>query len=101
MAFRDIETRGGSQVPMAKQVFTYTVVYEQDAETGYICASVPALELGTHGRTFDEARLMMREALELHLEGLLEEHMPIPPDVLQSERLTVEVDCLAPDEAKT
>lgn len=84
---------------MAKQLFTYTVVYEHDPETGSICASVPALELGTHGRTLDEARIMMREALELHLEGMLEENIPIPSDVLESERLTVEVDSFTPDGA--
>jgi len=85
----DVPEVGGSH--MAKQLFTYTVVYESDPETGYICASVPALELGTHGRTLEEARAMMREALQLHLEGLLEEKIAIPPDVLESERLTVEV----------
>ena len=85
---------------MAKQLFTYTVVYEHDPETEYVCASVPALELGTHGRTLEEARLMMREALELHLEGMLEENIAIPPDVLESERLAVEIDSFTPDEAK-
>jgi predicted RNase H-like HicB family nuclease len=86
---------------MAKHQFTYTVVYEHDPETGYICGSVPALELGTHGRTLDEARFMMREALELHLQGMLEENMPIPPDVSEIERLTVEVDSFTPDGTRT
>ena len=85
---------------MAKQLFTYTVVYERDPETGYIYASAPALELGTHGRTLEEARAMMREALELHLQGMLEENIAIPPDVLESERLAVEVDSFTPDGAK-
>jgi predicted RNase H-like HicB family nuclease len=76
---------------MSKQTFTYTVVFEHDPETGDTCASVPALDLATHGATLDEARRQMQEALELHLEGLLEENMPIPPDVVQVERLTVEV----------
>jgi predicted RNase H-like HicB family nuclease len=83
------------------QAFTYTVVYEHDPETGYICASVPALDLGTHGRTLEEARAMVREALELHLEGMLEEKIPLPPDVLQSERITVDVPLLTSDGAKT
>jgi predicted RNase H-like HicB family nuclease len=76
---------------MTKKVFTYTVVYESDSETGYFCASVPALDLATHGRTMEEAQAMIREALELHLEGMLDENMPIPPDVLKSELVTVEV----------
>ena len=76
---------------MSSRSFTYTVVYENDPETGYICASVPALDLGTHGRTLEEARSMVREALELHLEGLHEENMPVPPDVQQVEQITVAV----------
>jgi predicted RNase H-like HicB family nuclease len=85
---------------MAIQEFTYLVIYERDPETGYICASVPALDLGSHGRTMDEARAMIREALELHLEGMVEENMSVPPDVLESERLTVEVPVPASNEVK-
>jgi predicted RNase H-like HicB family nuclease len=81
------------------KAFTYTVVYEQDPETGYICASVPALDLGTHGRSREEAAAMMREALELHLEGMLEENLPIPPDVLDTERMTIEVNVADSHEA--
>ncbi len=74
---------------MATQRFSYTVVYEIDPETGYVCASVPALDLATHGRSMEEAQAMIREALELHLEGMLEENIPIPPDILTSELVTV------------
>ena len=63
---------------MAQTSFTYTAVYERDPETGAICASVPALDLGTHGPTLEEARARLREALELHLEGLIEDGLPIP-----------------------
>ena len=76
---------------MAAKTFTFTVVYEKDAETGVICASAPSLDLATHGRTVDEARAMMSEALQLHLEGLLEENMEVPEDALAVERVTVEV----------
>jgi predicted RNase H-like HicB family nuclease len=74
---------------MAQTSFTYTAVYERDPETGEICACVPALDLGTHGPTLQEARVRLREALELHLEGLIEEQLPIPGDVLEVERVTV------------
>ncbi|MBI3461630.1 MAG: type II toxin-antitoxin system HicB family antitoxin [Planctomycetes bacterium] len=77
---------------MARKVFTYSVFYQHDPETGYVCASVPALDLGTHGRTLEEARRMAREALEVHLGGLLEEKMAIPEDVLEVERITVQVE---------
>lgn len=84
---------------MAHQSFTYTVVYERDPETGDICASVPALDLATHGPSLADARAMIREALELHLEGLSEENMPIPADVMQVEPITVEITTPAPEEA--
>ena len=84
---------------MSKQTFTYTVVYEHDPETGFICASVPALDLGTHGRTMEEAQAMAKEALELHLEGMLEENMSIPPDVIKIEQITVDVTASSPSEA--
>jgi predicted RNase H-like HicB family nuclease len=79
------------EAQVSQTSFTYTAVYERDPETREICASVPALDLGTHGPTLEEARAHLREALELHLEGLIEEQMPIPPDVLEVERLTVQV----------
>jgi predicted RNase H-like HicB family nuclease len=82
---------------MAK--FTYTVVYEIDPETGVYCASAPALDLASHGKTLEEAREMIREALELHLEGMQEEHMPIPADVLEVDRVTVEIADAAAKEA--
>ncbi len=71
--------------------FSFTVVFEVDPDSGYFCASVPALDLSSHGRTLPEARRMIREALELHLEGMQEENIPIPADVLEIERITVEV----------
>jgi predicted RNase H-like HicB family nuclease len=76
---------------MATRSFTYTAVYEHDPETGDFIATFPALDLATHGHSLDEARDMAREALALHLEGLLEEGMPIPPDITGQEAIQVEV----------
>jgi predicted RNase H-like HicB family nuclease len=71
--------------------FSFTVLYEVDPESGNYCASVPALDLASHGRTLPEVRKMIREALELHLEGMQEENIPIPSDVTEVERITVEI----------
>ena len=71
--------------------FSFTVVYEIDPESGYFCATIPALDLSSHGKNLQEAQKMIREALELHLEGMQEEGIPIPSDVLEVERITVEV----------
>jgi len=85
---------------MPATIFTYTVVYERDPESGAICASVPALDLGTYGSSVEEARARLQEALELHLEGLIEVGLPIPPDVLVTERLSVQVSPAAPGEVE-
>jgi predicted RNase H-like HicB family nuclease len=79
--------------------FSFTVVYEMDPESGYFCATIPALDLASHGKNLQEAKTMIREALELHVEGMQEERIPIPPDVLEVERITVEVGGTAPKEA--
>jgi predicted RNase H-like HicB family nuclease len=79
--------------------FSFTVVYEIDPESGYFCATIPALDLSSHGKNLQEAQKMIREALELHLEGMQEEGIPIPPDVLEVERITVEVGGAAAKEA--
>lgn len=76
---------------MPAENYTYTVVYQIDAESGAFCASVPALELGTYGADLQEARAHMLEALGLHLEGLREEGMPIPSDVVLTERVSVQL----------
>jgi predicted RNase H-like HicB family nuclease len=85
---------------MTSQPFTFTVVYELDPDTGFICASFPALDLATHGRTLEEARAMAREALAFHVEGMLEENLPVPSDVMEIERVTVDVITPAQEAAK-
>jgi predicted RNase H-like HicB family nuclease len=85
---------------MARKVLTFTVVYEKDPETGDICASFPALDLATHGPTLKKARALAREALELHLEGMLAENLLIPADVIKTEPITVEVGERAKEKAK-
>jgi len=71
--------------------FTYTLVYERDEDSGDIVATFPALDLATQGATLEEARQMAQEALELHLEGMIEDGDPLPADVIEIETLTVEI----------
>ncbi len=57
--------------------YQFTVVIEPDEE-GYH-AFVPALpSCHTFGDTIDEARANIAEAIELHLESLVEDGEPIP-----------------------
>ena len=56
----------------------YPVVIHKDKGTDY-GVTVPDLPgCFSAGSTMDEAIAMAREAIELHLEGLIEEGMPIP-----------------------
>ena len=61
------------------QLLTFTVLFAKDGDE-YV-AFCPALNgLATQGRTLDEAREMVKDAMLLHLEGLHEDGLPIPHD---------------------
>jgi len=59
--------------------YSFTVIIEPDEEGFH--AYVPALT-GCHsfGATVDEARANIAEAAELHVESLLEDGEPVPPE---------------------
>lgn len=63
-----------------KQVLSYTVIYEEDPEGGYV-ASVPYLPgCHTQGETIEEAEKNVQEAIELYLESLKELGEEIPQE---------------------
>ena len=66
----------------------YVVIFEKSA-TG--CdAFVPDLPgVITTGKTKEEAQDLIREAIELHLEGLREDNLPIPEPSVSAEVVTV------------
>lgn len=56
----------------------YPIAIHKEADSGY-GVSVPDLPgCITVGSTIDEAMLMAREAIELHLEGMLEDGVDLP-----------------------
>lgn len=60
-------------------MLTYSVVLEWDEESQSYGASVPALPgCISVGRTEEEAIGNIREAIELHVEGLREDGLPVP-----------------------
>lgn len=65
----------------------YPIVIHKDRGSDY-GVSVPDLPgCFSAGATLDEAMAMAREAIELHLEGLIEEGQPIPaPTTIESHR---------------
>jgi predicted RNase H-like HicB family nuclease len=57
----------------------FDVIYE-DAGDGWVCAHVPELpEVQTQGKSLDQARDMVRDAIELVLEERRARGEPIPP----------------------
>ena len=67
----------------------YTVIYER-AEDGGWGAYVPDLPgLGVIGDTFEHADQLIRQGIILHIQGLIEDGLPIPEPVTQSARIAV------------
>lgn len=65
------------------------VIIEPDETGGYVisCPSLPGCH--SQGETIDEALENIREAIELYIEVLLEDELPVPSDTL--DRLLVVV----------
>ena len=61
---------------MAK--YSYTVIFEPDAEEGGYVAHVPVLGIATQGETLEEARAMVQEAIAGYVEGLQQEGQEVP-----------------------
>jgi predicted RNase H-like HicB family nuclease len=72
---------------LEKRTMNYPVVLHKERKSDY-GVTVPDLPgCFSAGRTLDEALAMAREAVELHLEGLIEEGRPIPrPGKLEDHR---------------
>lgn len=72
----------------------YTILLYPDAEQGGYTVLVPALPgVVTEGDTLEEAMAMAKEAIELHIEGLIADGEPVPEEdaVPETAVVTVEV----------
>jgi predicted RNase H-like HicB family nuclease len=59
----------------------YTVIMEKGSESGYI-AYVPALKgCVSQGKTKEEALKNIKEAMEVYIEALVEDGLPVPTEV--------------------
>jgi predicted RNase H-like HicB family nuclease len=66
----------------------YVVIYEK-SRTGW-AAYVPDLPgVVTTGRSKDEVRSLIQEAIEFHLDGLQEDRLPIPEPSAEAEVISV------------
>jgi len=70
----------------------YTVIVESGRESGYvaICPALPGCV--SQGRTKRETLKNIKEAIEIYIEALLEDGLPVP---VEQGRETVEVEVVA------
>ncbi len=70
----------------------YTILLIPDEESGGYTVRVPALPgITTEGDTLEEAIAMAREAIELHIEGMLADGEEIPTETQHPQALVVKV----------
>ena len=59
----------------------YTIIIEKGRESGYV-AIAPALKgCVSQGKTKEEALKNIKEAIEVYIESLLEDGLPVPTEV--------------------
>ena len=66
----------------------YLIVYERSA-TGWGAYAPDLPGLGAAGKTLDEVKGLIREAVEFHLEGMRQHGDPIPAPSAVTEYITV------------
>lgn len=66
----------------------YLIVYEKSA-TGWGAYAPDLPGLGAAGKTLDEVKDLIREAVEFHLEGIRQQGDPVPAPSAQTEYITV------------
>jgi predicted RNase H-like HicB family nuclease len=71
----------------------YTVILEKGQQEGYVvvCPALPGCV--SQGRTRREALKNIREAVEVYIEALLEDGLPVPVEI---GRETVDIEVAAP-----
>jgi len=58
----------------------FTVIFEKEEEGGYhvFCPALPGCH--TQGETFDEGVRNIREAIQLYIDSLVEDGLPVPEE---------------------
>jgi len=70
----------------------YTIILHPDPEAGAYAVTVPALPgCFSQGATVEEAIANAREAVALHVEGLIAEGLPVPEEAEAPQAITIRV----------
>ncbi len=77
---------------MTRRSYSYTIILHPDIEEGGYAVTVPALPgCATQGATLEEAIAMAKDAIGLHVEGLIAEGLPVPEEPEHPQALVVTV----------
>jgi antitoxin HicB len=72
--------------------YTYTVLLDPDPDSGTWTVTVPALPgVVTQGDSIEDAIVQAREAIQVHIEGLLADGEPVPEERQRPQMVTVRV----------
>ena len=74
--------------------YTFEIVVEKESEdVGYLAYSPTLPGCFSNGKTIEEAKRNIREAIQQHLQSLLAHHQPVPQNekLVHVEELTVAV----------
>ena len=63
------------------------VIEKADQNFSAYCPDIPGCVAA--GESYEEAEASMREALKLHIEGLLEDDLPVPASAAHAEYMAV------------
>ena len=67
----------------------YTVVYERADDGGWGAYAPDLPGLGVVGDTLEEAQTLIREGIVLHVNGLMEDGLPVPEPAAWAQRIAV------------
>jgi antitoxin HicB len=72
--------------------YQYAIILHPDPEHGSYGVTVPALPgCVTQGDTIEDAIAMAKEAISLHIEGLMADGEPVPEETEHPQALTISV----------
>jgi len=72
--------------------YAYTILLDPDPESGTYTVTVPALPgIVTQGDSVEDAITQAREAIQVHIEGLLADGEPVPDEREHPQAITISV----------
>jgi len=75
-----------------KREYAYTILLDPDPESGTYTVTVPALPgIVTQGDSVEDAITQAREAIQVHIEGLLADGEPVPDEREHPQAITISV----------